>query len=231
MKPETFANYIFTAQEQILEGWNSRAAFEIAVQVKLDGLIRAHLSTHVGLDDDGDHLQTKGSGASKNATTPIHKNKWPKMREERYTFEVKVESDGDFGGDKRSKKPKVSGRTKEIADFRLKNKRYTKRESGKLKISKTYYWIELKVESPDTGNFGGQSAQDAISTDTTKLRVQQDDDGGPAEDTRRRYWFVMLAFSVDGRKEILSRRKFWTVCREAMHPDGTMAVGIIEYKD
>lgn len=52
MKTQTMIDYLRTnLVPVVVEGWRSKAAFEVAAQVRLDSIVRTHLSSKVGLAD------------------------------------------------------------------------------------------------------------------------------------------------------------------------------------
>jgi hypothetical protein len=124
---------------------------------------------------------------------------------------------------------RYDGRTT-IADLKVTNNRAATGGADDLSIrlKQTYYWIEIKVESPVTHNFGGKSLDTAFTEDAGKLSSQKRRDahnpGG-----RRRYWFVMLAFSDEqcGAMKTLQDAG-WTVARDAQVARGTFTICLKE---
>jgi hypothetical protein len=196
MKMQTMIDYMRTHLAPVVaEGWRSKAAYEVALQVRLDTIVRTHLSTNVGradTDKDGSGVlvqkDSKGkvastSAALKSAIATVDEDDWEKMREITYPI------------------------SKEIADEYVHNKRFVvdPGDPGKLTFKNTYYWIEMKAESPQTGKFGGYSLAQAISFDSRKLEKQKEYDDEKfklATTSRRRYWVIMIAVSEDKRGDL-----------------------------
>ena len=133
--------------------------------------------------------------------------------------------------------------TQEKADFYIKNQRWVRDSTNNFVFKNTDYWIELKVESPaaqgdktygtfGAKDFGGKTPRDARKEDVAKLLEQKDLDKSKHPVTsageRRRYWFVMLAFSNERRALLKSWAGEWTINEEYMHKDGNMLVCLVE---
>jgi len=115
------------------------------------------------------------------------------------------------------------------------NDRWIQDPEGYLLYKVTYYWIEVKVESPGTegyADFGGKTPEIASREDCVKLANQKAVDSVGASDSfdivNRRYWYTMLAFSDKRRAYCKSMTFPWTISREYMHPTGSMWVGLRE---
>jgi hypothetical protein len=219
MKPVTFANYIVQEQESIMEGWVSGAAFEVHVQVIFDKIVRKHLSNKVAVyeDDQGGKFLGQQSGKSAlGGLVPVSQvdyTEWSRMREIRYTESTK------------------------ISDLMVTNERGVPDPgvTDGVCFKGTYYWIELKVESPvpTYKDFGGKSPVDALNEDVTKLKAQKaaDEKMGVINGNtfqKRRYWYVMLAFSDARRGFVKSLKCNWSVAGEFVHKYGSMVVCILE---
>lgn len=200
MKMKTMLEYMQKELVPVIEeGWESKASFEVAVQVRLDKIVRMHLSSRIALaSDDKDKkelLQTSGKGATvaKDIATgavtvpkgvarfdQIATKAWDKMREINYTG------------------------TTMIADMYLANNRFVAKpgDLNSLSLKSTYYWIELKIESPATHKFGGFSLKQAILFDKDKLVKQKGKDPVAKQGERRRYWYFIIAISDDERNKL-----------------------------
>jgi len=208
MKPSTMLQYLGDRAATIAIGWTSGAAFEGYVQVILDDIARTHLSNRIRIysnDTTGEKVLTQGLLKSGQV---VAKNAWPKMREIAY--------------------PNSS----QIVDEYIANRRWTigKGEHANTAIFKnTYHWIELKAESPVNGKFGGASAKNSYDTDLAKLgelKFAESLLDQPSGVTRRRYWFIMIAFSTEKRAEVASYT--WTVSGTFVTDTSSMFVGILE---
>ncbi len=217
MKPETFVDYFALQQQSIMEGWVSGASFENTVQVRMDVIIRTHLKNRVQSTTPGGIqglLQTHGKHAVPNIpTNVVPYQKWATMREIRYD------------------------RSTKISDFKIQNDRfiqYSDPSESYLLYKSTSYWIEIKVESPGTEgsrDFGGSTPITAFNDDIAKLRRQKAHDESQTADisndiTRRRYWFIMLAFSPERRGLLKSWDTEWSISKEFVHEFGTMLVAL-----
>ncbi len=166
----------------------------MALQVKLDSIVRTHLSSKLGVadtDKDGTGVMVQKSGKGvvaststtlKSAIGAVDEDDWSKMREIKYPI------------------------SKEIADEYIHASRFVTDpgDPGKLSFKNTYYWIEMKAESPQTGKFGGYSLSNAISFDSRKLEKQKEYDDGKfkSSTSRRRYWVIIIAVSPEQRGEL-----------------------------
>jgi len=186
MKPETFVRYICQDHRDISFGWVSGASFEVHVQVRLDNIVRSHLTSKIG-NVHGTPVQGEGERLTKEA--------WGKMREIAY--------------------PVLNAQSNQmICDFYINNERFiwnATTQSYTLKTTK--YYIELKCESPQTKQFGGKSFDNAYNEDVDKLKKAKSfETSQPPLDgqSRRRYWMVMIAFSPDNIRRMNGRGRPWT---------------------
>jgi hypothetical protein len=198
MKLSTMIGYIQNnLTTEIVEGWQSQANFEVQLQVKLDSIVRTHLSTKIGAATPlgqaaPQQMQQQGKGsvvgsaAIGGAPAAIPRRNWPKMREIDYP------------------------NSQQVADLYVSNKRFIVNPANinALSYKDTTYWIELKVESPQTHKFGGKSLKAAWEDDFDKLFDQMVRDGGSAASkvglARKRYWLFMIALSANERGKMLS---------------------------
>ena len=220
MKPEKFVKYLVQHQQDIMKGWVSGAAFEGHVQVVIDEIARNHLSKRIAEYTAADDSKFRGQQDGKDAIissapdAQIGYVDWARMREIKY--------DG----------------SKQISDFFIKNERFVQVDDDddnlEYEFKGTFYWIELKVESPATkgyADFGGKTPKDAMEEDINKLKKQKVADtqalnqGNTYE--KRRYWYVMLAFS-DNRRAYVKKLSGWTISSEYVHPYGSMLVCLYE---
>jgi hypothetical protein len=206
MKVSTMVAYIQNQMTPaIAEGWESGANFEVALQVKLDSIVRTHLSAKVGLSTPTRHansvnVQKAGKGNATGsalitaAPNQLARTNWSKMREIAY-------SQGN-----------------QIADLMARNHRFVVNPTvpNALTYKDTTHWIELKVESPQTNKFGGVSLKRALEDDFDKLWDQMKWDGGSdvakTAFAKRRYWVMAIAISEAERGKMLSyayRTKEW----------------------
>lgn len=179
MKPSTFAAYIAQRHAELVKGWNSGASFEGYAQVVLDDIVRKHLTSKVGIDDVGDLVQDWGDWRSD--------SDWGKMRELTYPIKFPAKSGAGVG----------VKQVNNTVDFLINNNRFVwDNTSQDWSYKSTRYYIELKVESPETGKFGGMALLDAYKSDRAKVwEVAQHEDKKAVPWRRRRYWVVMIGFS------------------------------------
>ncbi len=196
MKISTFIDYIQGGvSERIAREWKKGAAFEQVIQSELDDIVRTHIATKIGaLDHSGHKLPIQQDGKSKVAIDPALIAPFrgpydiPKVRENRFTYQE--------GGSPTAK----------TADLHVTNGRFVNK-NGSIVYQDTTYWIELKVESPDTHLFGGKPLNDAWLDDLNKLQLQKDRDTafpGDADINVKRHWLIMIAISNEMRGQLKS---------------------------
>lgn len=192
MKIHTFINYIqLNLSDKIAKEWLKGAAFEQVIQSKLDTVIRTHIANKVGVVStaDGDvTVQHSPTSKSSVGVSPPHQVRFrspyslPKMRENRYTYR------------------EGTAQASTISDLNASNGRL-RVKNGTIVYQDTTYWIEIKVESPDTNQFGGKSLDEAWVDDLNKLQLQKAWDDGVTSTTAtvKRHWLVVIAVSPEMR--------------------------------
>jgi hypothetical protein len=177
MKPETMARLILGEAEHFFMGWRSGASFEGQAQVILDDLYRKHLSNHVTTGIDGTNFQIAGKSAVTSSAFRKPISSWPKMREITYSA------------------PNPMSNNANVADLHVNNSRVRSDGAGGAELKTTNTWIELKVESPATNDFGGVGLLEAAINDLDKLATQRKYDNEFGLGGRRRYWSIIVAIS------------------------------------